>query len=76
MRFAADHSETLEVFFLPSTDGISGHINVSHSVVCEMATVKECTRCVGWLFETQTRQHFMSRVKFTGIVCNRSFPKR
>jgi hypothetical protein len=29
MRFAADYSETLEVFFLPPTDGISGHLYVS-----------------------------------------------
>jgi hypothetical protein len=51
MRFAADYSETLEVF-LPPTDGISGHLYVSQSVVCEMATVQESARCVGWLFET------------------------
>jgi hypothetical protein len=35
MRFAADYSETLEVFFLTPTDGIS------QAVVCEMATVQE-----------------------------------
>jgi hypothetical protein len=53
MRFAADYSETLEVF-LPPTDGISGHLYISQSVVCEMATVQERPRCVGWLFETKS----------------------
>jgi hypothetical protein len=51
MLFAADYSETLEVFFLTPTDGISGHLYVSQSVVCEMATVQEC---VGWFFETKS----------------------
>jgi hypothetical protein len=41
MRFAEDYSETLEVSFLTPTDGISGHLYVSQSVVCEMATVQE-----------------------------------
>jgi hypothetical protein len=54
MRFAADYSETLEVFFLTPTDGISGHLYVSQSVFCEMATVQECALCVGWLFETKS----------------------
>jgi hypothetical protein len=54
MRFAADYSKTLEVFFLPPTDGISGHFYVSQSVVCEMASVQEGARCVGWLFETKS----------------------
>jgi hypothetical protein len=40
-------------FFLPPTDGISGHLYVSQSV-CEMATVQEGARCVGWLFETKS----------------------
>jgi hypothetical protein len=40
MWFAVDYSETLEVFLTP-TDGISGHLYVSQSVVCEMATVQE-----------------------------------
>jgi hypothetical protein len=31
MRFAADYSQTLEVFFSP-TDGISGHLYISHSL--------------------------------------------
>jgi hypothetical protein len=44
MRFAADYRETLEVFFTP-TDGISGHLYVSQSVVCEMATVQESALC-------------------------------
>jgi hypothetical protein len=44
MRFAADYSETLEVFFTP-TDGISDHLYVSQSVVCEMATVQERALC-------------------------------
>jgi hypothetical protein len=47
MRFAADYSETLKVF-LPPADGKSGHLYVSHSAVCEMATVQERARCVGW----------------------------
>jgi hypothetical protein len=37
MRFMADYSETLQVFFTP-TDGLSGHLYVSQSVVCKMAT--------------------------------------
>jgi hypothetical protein len=53
MRFGIDHSETLEVL-LPPTNGISGHLYVSQPVVCEMATVKERARCVGWLFETKS----------------------
>jgi hypothetical protein len=36
------------------TDGISGHLYVSQSVVCEMATVQECALCVGWVFETKS----------------------
>jgi hypothetical protein len=45
MWFTEDHRETLEVvFFLPSTDGISGDLYVSQSVVSEMATVQERTR--------------------------------
>jgi hypothetical protein len=43
----------LEVFLTP-TDGISGHLYVSQSVVYEMATVQECALCVGWLFETKS----------------------
>jgi hypothetical protein len=39
MQFAADYSETLEVFFSMPQDGISGHLYVSQSAVCEMATV-------------------------------------
>jgi hypothetical protein len=43
------------------TDGISGHLYVSQSVVCEMVTVQECALCVGWLFErksvTQTQRN-------------------
>jgi hypothetical protein len=54
MRFAADHSETLEVFFWLTTDGVSSHLYVSQSVVCDIATVQERTRCVGWLFETKS----------------------
>jgi hypothetical protein len=42
--------ETLEVFLTP-TDGINGHLYVSQSVICEMATVEERALCVGWLFE-------------------------
>jgi hypothetical protein len=48
MLFTADYSETLEVFFM-QTDGISGHIYVSQTVVYEMATVQECA-----LFETKS----------------------
>jgi hypothetical protein len=36
MRFAADHSETLEVFFC---------LYVPQSVVCEMATMQERALC-------------------------------
>jgi hypothetical protein len=55
MRFAADYSETLEVFFfMPPTDGISGHLYVSESAFCVMASVQEGARCVGWLFETKS----------------------
>jgi hypothetical protein len=54
MWFATDYSETLEVFFLPPTDGICGHLYVSQSVVCEMASVQAGARCVGWLFETKS----------------------
>jgi hypothetical protein len=54
MRFAADYSETLKVFFLMPTDGISGHFYVPQSVVWEMATVQERALCVGWLFETKS----------------------
>jgi hypothetical protein len=39
-------------FFLSLTDGISGQLYVSQSVVFEMATMLERVRCVGWLFET------------------------
>jgi hypothetical protein len=45
MRLAADRSETLKVFSLPSIDGISDHLYVSQSVVCEMATVLERALC-------------------------------
>jgi hypothetical protein len=44
MRFAADYSETLEIFLTP-TDGISCHLYVSQSVVCEMATVQDRALC-------------------------------
>jgi hypothetical protein len=40
-------------FFLP-TDDISDHLYVSQSVVCEMATVQERARCVGWLVEAKS----------------------
>jgi hypothetical protein len=53
MQFAADHSETLELFFLP-TDGISDHFYISQSVVCEMLTMQEHTCCVGWHFEAKS----------------------
>jgi hypothetical protein len=33
-------------FVLTPTDGISGHLYVSQSVVCEMATVQERVLCV------------------------------
>jgi hypothetical protein len=49
MCFAVDHSETLDVY-LPPTDGISSHLYVSQSVVCEMATVQERAHRVGWFF--------------------------
>jgi hypothetical protein len=53
MGFAEDHSETLEDF---RTDGINGHLYVSQLVVCEMATVQERARCVGWISETSVTQ--------------------
>jgi hypothetical protein len=64
MRFAADHNVNLDVFLSP-IDGISGHLYVSQSVVYEMATVQERTRCVGWLFEkksvTQTQRNYRTQ---------------
>jgi hypothetical protein len=45
MRFAPDHSENLKVFSLPPTDGISGHLYVSQSVVFEMATAGPRALC-------------------------------
>jgi hypothetical protein len=36
------------------TDGINGHLYVSQSVVCEMATVQERALCVWWLLETKS----------------------
>jgi hypothetical protein len=66
MRFAADYSETLEVFFLPPTDGISGHLYVSQSVVCEMATVQECARCVGWQRRSNALASTFTRHNTTG----------
>jgi hypothetical protein len=50
----ADHSKTLDFFFCRQQIGISGHLYVSQSVVCEMATMQKHTRCVGWLFETKS----------------------
>jgi hypothetical protein len=44
---------------------MSGHFYVSQSVVCETATVQECTLCVGWFFETksvtQTQQNYRTQ---------------
>jgi hypothetical protein len=45
VRFTADYSETMEVFLLTPTDGISGHLYVSQSVVCEMATAGTRALC-------------------------------
>jgi hypothetical protein len=45
MRIAADRSESLEGFFFAVTDGISGHLYVSQSVVCEMATAGTRALC-------------------------------
>jgi hypothetical protein len=65
MRFAADYSETLEVFFLSRTYGIIGHLYVFQSGGCEMATVQERALCVGWLFQTksvtQTSQNYRTQ---------------
>jgi transposase len=59
-------TEKLWKFFLLPTDGISGHLYVSQSVVCEMATVQERARCVGWLFETksvtQTQRNYRTQL--------------
>jgi hypothetical protein len=41
-------------FFFTPTDGISGHLYVSQSVFCEMATVQERAHCVGRFFETKS----------------------
>jgi hypothetical protein len=41
-------------FSLPPSDCVGGHLYVSQSVICEMATVQEGARCVGWLFETKS----------------------
>jgi hypothetical protein len=41
-------------FVLTPTYGISGHLYVSQSVVCEMVTVQERALCVGWRFETKS----------------------
>jgi hypothetical protein len=52
-------------FFFMSTDGISGHLYDSQSVVCEVATVQERELCVGWRFETksvaQTQRNYRSQ---------------
>jgi hypothetical protein len=66
MRFGADYSETLEVFLSP-TDGISDHLYVSHSVVCEMATVQERARCVGWQRRSNALASTFTRHKTTGF---------
>jgi hypothetical protein len=64
MQFVANYSKTLEVYFSPIY-GISNHLYVSQSVVCEMATVQERARCVGWLFEaksvTQTQRNYRTQ---------------
>jgi hypothetical protein len=65
MRFAADYSETLEVF-LPPTDGISGHLYVSQSV-CDMATGQERARCVGWQRRSNALASTFTRPKTTGF---------
>jgi hypothetical protein len=61
------------VFSLPPTDGIRGHLYVSQSIGCEMATMQKRARCVGWLFETesvtQTQQNY--RTEF-----NKPWPPR
>jgi hypothetical protein len=48
------------------TDGISGHLYVSQSVVCEMVTVQESALCLGWLFETksvtQTQRNYRTQL--------------
>jgi hypothetical protein len=53
-------------FFLTPTNEISGHLYVSQSVVCEMATVQERTLCVGWRFETksvtQTQRNYRTQL--------------
>jgi hypothetical protein len=67
MRFAADYSETLEVFFCRQQDGISGHLYVSQSVVCEMATVQERARCVGWQRLSNALASMFTRHNTTGF---------
>jgi hypothetical protein len=62
MQFAADHSETLEVFSTANR-WYKRHLYVSQSVVYEMATVQERSRCVGWLIETGHFQEHRSAEK-------------
>jgi hypothetical protein len=54
-------------FFLTPKEGMSGHLYVSHWVVCEMATVQERARCVGWLYETksvtQTQRNYSTQFR-------------
>jgi hypothetical protein len=61
MRLRQITAKLWKFFFMP-TDGISGHLYVSQSVVCEMATVQERALCVAWLFErksvTQTQRNY------------------
>jgi hypothetical protein len=79
MQLAADYSETLEVVCLMSTDGISGHLYVSQSVVCEMATVQERALC-GMVFETksvtETQRNYRTQFnKQPPSDCNMHAPK-
>jgi hypothetical protein len=56
-------------FLLLISDGISGHLYVTQSVICEMATMKERARYVGWFFEkksvTQNQRNYRNALAST-----------
>jgi hypothetical protein len=58
----ADYSETLEVYLTP-TDGISDYLYISQSAVCEMVTVQERARCVGWLFRDMLQLYAVTQIE-------------
>jgi hypothetical protein len=52
------------------------HIYVSQSVVCEMGTVQERTRCVGWIFATksvtQTQRNYRTQFQCLSLHVHRT----